>query len=513
MDNKRKLLNFRPLFVLAICFIIGILLSSLRLRFNAEVVLFIVTLFIAFLLTLTIIAIYYKKTAFYVTLIISIILTIFSVFSVFNLKAEYDSENFNANAKFTGEIVKINEYAELTDKNYYSIVAKGDVNGKLNKVEFIVYTTYDLYVGNTVSFVADFHKNSYYGNDGKIYYNTLIEKEYYCALGVSDFRLTANSLSLINKLKKNILINVKKYMPNNYGFSYALLTGDTAYVNSKVLSGFSYTGVAHVFAVSGLHVGFLYVLITKLLKLLKLKRKPNKIITILLLFLYVYFCGFTPSCMRAFIILSVMALTEIIGAKGDRLSAVSLSAILILLFNPFNLFSVGFILSYVTYLSLILLTDSIEKGLSKILPTKVAKILAPSTSAFVGSTPIVITYFGYASAFAVLFNLIIVPIIGVVFSLNLIAVIGILISPIFSFLCVLPNLIFTALSVFITSIYYLAFLIEGLTFGRSIIIYYLVLLLSLKEINLSIKTRNLTLIIGWFMFILSFIVINIRNLP
>jgi hypothetical protein len=109
--------------------------------------------------------------------------------------------------------------------------------------------------------------------------------------------------------------------------------------------------------------------------------------------------------------------------------------------------------------------------------------------------------------------MLIVPIIGVVFTLNFIAVIGILISPYLSFLCVLPNIIFTALSWFISSIYHLAFLIEGVTFGGSIILYYLILILSLKEINLSLKTRNLTLNIGWFIFILSFIVINIRNLP
>ena len=177
------------------------------------------------------------------------------------------------------------------------------------------------------------------------------------------------------------------------------------------------------------------------------------------------------------------------------------------------MFSVGFILSFVTYLSLVLLTDPIESGLSKVLPSKVAKILAPSTSAFVGSMPIVLNYFGYVSAFAVLFNLIIVPIIGVVFSLNFIAVIGILISPYLSFLCILPDLIFTALTWFISSINYFAFLIKGITFGTSIILYYLVLVLSLREINLSIKTRNLTLNIGWFILILSFIVTNIRNLP
>lgn len=513
MDYKRKLINFRPLLVMACCFIIGILISSLCFVIDEVTVLFILTVFLAILLMLTVLAICYKKPRYCITLILSIFLTVFSVFSVFNLKADYDSENFKGTSGFYGEIIEIKDYKRYSTNNYYSVIAKGEINGKINKVTFNINTAYNLYVGNTVEFVAEMSKNSYIGSNGELYYNTLIDKEYYYASSIKDFKYYDSNESVVTKLKRNILVNLKKFMPENYGFSYALLTGDTAYVNGKVLSGFNFTGVAHVFAVSGLHVGFLYLILSKILKWLRIRFIARRIATILGLFLYIYFCGLSPSCMRAFIILSVTALTDIIGVKGDRLSAVSLSAILILLFNPLNLFGVGFILSYVTYLSLVLLTNPIESLFGKILPNKVAKFLAPSASAFVGSTPIVITYFGHASAFTVLFNIIIVPIIGVVFTLNFMAIIGLLISPYLSFLCVLPNIIFTALSWFISSIYYLAFLIEGVTFGGSIILYYIILILSLNEINLSVKTRNLILNIGWFIFILSFIVINIRNLP
>ncbi len=512
MDYKRKLFNFRPLLALASVFIVGILLSSLSLRYSNNIVLFALAVFLTILLIATVIAIYYKKKVYYITLILSILLVVFSVFSVFNLKAEYQNENFNGITSFNGEIVEIKAFKEGEVDNYYRVVARGEINGKVNKVIFDVDTTYNLYLGNKVGFVAEISKISYFDSDGKINYNTLINKEYYRANYIKDFSYFDENASVISSLKRSILIKLKKYMPENYGFSYALLTGDTAYVDSNVLSGFNYSGISHVFAVSGLHVGFLYLLISRLLKFLKVKVKINRIITVIVLFLYVYFCGFTSSCMRAFVILTAISLLEIIGAKGDRLSAVGLSAIINLFINPFRLYGVGFILSYVTYLSLILLTKPIEGGLSKIFPNKVAKVLAPSTSAFVGATPIVLNYFGYTSAFAMLFNLIIVPIIGFVFIFNFIAALGILISDYLAFLCVIPNIVLTALTWFINSINYLAFIIRGVTFGKLIILYYLILILYLREINLPLKTKKIAQNLGWFIFILSFIVINIRNL-
>ena len=160
MDTSKKLFNFRPLLVLACAFIVGILLSSLILKISEVIVLFILTIFIAILLIFTVIAIYNKKQGYYITLILSIILVVISAFSVFNLKAEYDSENFNGTTEFYGEIIEIKDYKEYDNENYYSVVAKGEINGKVNKVTFSVNTSYNLYVGNFVEFVGEIYKNS-----------------------------------------------------------------------------------------------------------------------------------------------------------------------------------------------------------------------------------------------------------------------------------------------------------------------------------------------------------------
>ena len=84
-----------------------------------------------------------------------------------------------------------------------------------------------------------------------------------------------------------------------------------------------------------------------------------------------------------FLVLTLISLCDLIGIKGDKLSALSLSAIIISLINPYYLFSVGFILSYVTYLSLLLLTQPIKLLFSKVLPENVANYLAPFSAAYI----------------------------------------------------------------------------------------------------------------------------------
>ena len=513
MNYQRRLFNFRPLVIILLALIIGTIIAFLRLVLPSFIVITILSVYIAVLLAFTVISIIYKKPKYYITTILSIIFIVLSCVSVFSVKAEYDREVFSGYTDFNGEVVEIKEYTKLDNENYFRVVAKGKVNGKVNKVSFSVYTDYDIYVGNEISFTGEIIKNTYLNSDGEIYFYSVIDKEYYSDINIKNFNLKDNNLSFSSNLRRSILINLKRFMPDNYGFSYALLLGDTAYLPDKVLEGFRYSGVAHIFAVSGLHVGFLYVFLSKLLKLLKVKNKPKTILTLLALFLYVAFCGFTPSCMRAFLVLTFISLSDLIGVKGDKLSMLSLSAIVISLYNPYYLLSIGFILSYVTYISLLVLTEPIKEFFEKILPSKVAWFLAPYTSAYIGSFPIVISAFGYYSCFAMLFNMIVIPIVSVVFVFNFIAVIGLLISPYLSFISLIPNVIFTALSWFITRVNYFAFIIKNIRFGFSIIIYYLILLFFTKEINLPSKTRGLILKILIFIFILAFSAINIGILP
>ena len=174
-----------------------------------------------------------------------------------------------------------------------------------------------------------------------------------------------------------------------------MFTGDDSYVSKDLLTSFRLTGISHIFAVSGLHIGFIYTLLLLIYKLLKIKGKTKLIITFLTLFSYVWFCGFTSSCIRAFVIIYTLSISQALNEKADRLTNLSLAFIVTLIINPFDFYTAGFQLSFAVYSAIVFLSKPIYKLLSTFCFDKVAKYLAPYLSAYLASLPLAIDFFNY----------------------------------------------------------------------------------------------------------------------
>ena len=505
MENKGRIINFRPLVFVGLILIIGILISSLTIFYNSTYTIILFCLLFLSFIWLSFYLLKSKNYKTFITVCVSLLVLLVGVFSFFNVKAIADNSNYSSDAFISGYVVEVKE----NNSNGYQIVVEGELDGKLNKILLNVSAEFNVYVGSKVEFNGDIYKIDYNSNDVNLY--PLINNQYFAATNINNFKVYAEFNSVSSRLKYIIISRLKSYMPNGYGFSYALLVGDTSYLSSDSLSGFRYTGVAHIFAVSGLHVGFLYAFLSLIFKFLKVKSKTSSFIILFLIFLYVWFCGFSASCLRAFIIISINLLSKILDFKYDKISALFLSAIIVLFINPFYLFDLGFLLSYFAYSSIVLLTKPTTKFFERFLPSKVAVYLAPYFAVYLGILPISLTSFGYYSAFSMFFNMIIVPIISIVFILNLFAVFGLLITPYLSFLCVLPELCFILITKFITSINYFAFLLTDINLGISAIFYYMMLVFMLEEINISKKIRKNILLSLLFVFIVSVFVINLGN--
>lgn len=221
-----------------------------------------------------------------------------------------------------------------------------------------------------------------------------------------------------------------------YGVAKGLILGGGGSVSNDTLASFRYTGIAHIFAVSGLHIGFTAAILSFLVKIFKIKKPIGSVVTVLCLFFYSGVCGFTVSSLRAAIMFSVLCVAKESYLKYDSLSSISFAAALLLIIFPFELFGAGFLLSFGTSLSIILFGDRLkeffENGLSKIfkrLPerfvVKISSVFALPIASMLGAAPIGLYFFGYFSSLSVLVNLIFVPIISVVFPFVLIgAVLG-----------------------------------------------------------------------------------------
>lgn len=196
----------------------------------------------------------------------------------------------------------------------------------------------------------------------------------------------------------------------------AMLTGNTDGISQGTLSSFRNGGIAHVFAVSGLHIGVIYEALTFLFKRTRVNRFVSVVVRIAFITAYSGVCNFTPSSVRALIMCSVSALANCFYRKYDGLNGLSVAAILLLLINPLALFQVGFTLSFGAMLGINFLCYNLKKIFS-FLPRKLADAFAVGWSAQFGTVPALATAFGSVSLAGILLNIVFVPLVSAVYVL------------------------------------------------------------------------------------------------
>ncbi len=138
----------------------------------------------------------------------------------------------------------------------------------------------------------------------------------------------------------------------------ALVLGVKEQMDNEILQAYSSTGLMHVLAVSGMHVGMMLFPFAWLFGWLEQKGLRGKMVYagLVLSFLWSYaiITGFSASVLRAVVMFSLVALGRIFGKTGTMYNILACSAFFLLLYEPFLLWSVGFQLSYLAVLSIII---------------------------------------------------------------------------------------------------------------------------------------------------------------
>lgn len=203
------------------------------------------------------------------------------------------------------------------------------------------------------------------------------------------------------------------------GFSYAMLFGDAEYMRDSDKSAMREVGVAHVIAVSGLHVGVLAAALLFLLKKLRLKDGVCLLILLPVFGFYAYLAGFTPSVLRASIMVAVSLAASALGERYDDVSALSLAAILILLVRPLCLFDLSFLMSFLAVFGIQALGRPLERVFRRHkVPPRLAGGLALSASTTIALIPVSAVVFHRIALVGFLLNLLVVPLASVAFVLT-----------------------------------------------------------------------------------------------
>ena len=225
----------------------------------------------------------------------------------------------------------------------------------------------------------------------------------------------------------------------------ALLFGDRSDFSERIETTFTNAGVMHLFAVSGLHVGFLCAILSAIFSKIIKNKKISAFLIFVLLLCYVWICGFTPSVNRALVMIGVVLFSQVVGRQYDGLNSLALACLIILLVSPFQLFSVGFILSFCAVLSIFCFEPIITGVLVKFLPKGFASYISVVLAAQVGTMPVVAYYFSTIQLASVLTNIVSAYIATFAFGLLFFVFILSAIFPALSIFYVVPNFVLTVL--------------------------------------------------------------------
>ena len=218
--------------------------------------------------------------------------------------------------------------------------------------------------------------------------------------------------------------------PRAAGFLCALILGDKSEFSQRDRENFSITGLAHVVAVSGMHVAFLASFI-----LLLVGRRRGIFVAIPLLALFALIVGAPPSVMRALIMQIFVLLAPMLRREVDGLTSLSAALLILLLCNPYSILDLSLQLSFLATLGLILFSARWNAAILNALPLKSRRAkrvanfftstLAASLSAILFTTPLIVWNFRTISLIAPLSNLLLIGVVSLIF---LLAVVGVFLS-------------------------------------------------------------------------------------
>ncbi len=204
----------------------------------------------------------------------------------------------------------------------------------------------------------------------------------------------------------------------------ALTLGYKRELDPETKRVFSASGAMHILAVSGLHVGIVFWMIALLFGFLR-KQKTGRlifvIISIVLLWSYAFITGLSPSVMRASTMFTIFVIGENISRKPNSYNSLAASAMFLLLFNPNNLFEVGFQLSYSAVFGILYLQPKLSNLIT--VNNKFLKffwtLLTVSIAAQISTFPLTTFYFNQFPIYFWITNLFIIPAIMVLIPLGI----------------------------------------------------------------------------------------------
>ena len=194
----------------------------------------------------------------------------------------------------------------------------------------------------------------------------------------------------------------------------AMVLGDRSRLDNSLRQAYADAGVMHVLAVSGLHVGMVYLIIGLLFPYLQKKSRQRiawLVLALLVLWSYAWLTGMAPSTMRATLMFSMIAIAKAMRRKGNIYNSIAFSAFLLLLWDPLLIKQVGFQLSYLAVIGIVYLQPRISSWYQpkSSWKRKPWELLSVTLAAQLATFPLGLYYFHQFPTYFIIGNLLAVP--------------------------------------------------------------------------------------------------------
>ncbi len=347
-------------------------------------------------------------------------------------------------------VEKINSFKALA--RVEGVYSKNDFKEKAGQI--ILYFKKDsslqqLHYGSQIVFKKPLPEIKNAGNPGSFDY-----KQYSLFQGIThQINLSANEFEVLPSENKNffhqLIFNCRSWVvktlqrfikgEKEQGLAEALLIGYKDDLDKNLVQSYTNTGVVHIIAISGMHLALIYALLVLLTKPIRRKKQLKwfRIALILSgLWLFTLLAGAQASVVRSAVMFTCIALGEVLSKRTSIYNTLALSAFILLAYDPFWLWDVGFQLSYAAVLSIVVFYRPIYNWFY--IPNKsidfIWKTMAISIAAQILTTPVSLYHFHQFPVLFLLTNIVAVPLSSLVLFGEIAVCVFAIISPLAKFL-------------------------------------------------------------------------------
>lgn len=340
----------------------------------------------------------------------------------------YNSHLFSDAASISGKVV-CGRITHIKDNDnstslHLDLSADEQINDRCKVSITLDHMNHLITEGDILAFKADLQPIHNLGNPEEFDYQLYMKRQgfLFCqTLKANDYRVVGHyddifstSTHIQRKLTNDILNsgidNRTKYLINTS------LLGDASFIEDETRQAFSEVGIAHVLAISGLHMGIILTIITLLLRPLDYinLRWLRIILSIVALLLFLFITGASPSATRATIMSVFVMVALLTHRESSSLNAICGSGIIILLISPNDIYNIGSQLSFLSVTMIVLLFQKLNfVSPRQRLAYSISSSLLTVILANVGCSVVSAYYFHTLPLLSALSNLIIVPLLPV----------------------------------------------------------------------------------------------------